>query len=228
MLQNMTNSDGKIVSTDLTMVNAMYNPKCNSIFMFPGFLLPPLIPENVSLAYEYAALVTIGHEFTHGFDTLGAQYDKDGYKRNWWTVADKMAFEDRRDILVRCYNHLEMDPVRLPGEYGRGERTQTEDIADLGGFLTVLDAYQAYLTANGYTGDTYREQLKKFYESYANVWCVQYSDQKLALLKEQDAHSCARLRVNGVVMNTDLWYDLYEVDRNKVLYLPPENRAYIW
>lgn len=29
-------------------------------------------------------------------------------------------------------------------------------------------------------------------------------------------------------MNTDLWYDLYGVDRNKVLYLPPENRAYIW
>ena len=38
----------------------------------------------------------------------------------------------------------------------------------------------------------------------------------------------SRLRVNGVVMNTDLWYELYDVDRNNYLYLPPERRTYIW
>lgn len=29
-------------------------------------------------------------------------------------------------------------------------------------------------------------------------------------------------------MNTDLWYELYNVDRNNVLYLPPERRTHIW
>ena len=28
--------------------------------------------------------------------------------------------------------------------------------------------------------------------------------------------------------NTDLWYDLYGVNRNNLLYLPVERRAYIW
>jgi len=34
--------------------------------------------------------------------------------------------------------------------------------------------------------------------------------------------------MNVVVMNTDLWYELYNVDRNNILYLPPERRARIW
>ena len=29
-------------------------------------------------------------------------------------------------------------------------------------------------------------------------------------------------------MNTDLWYQLYDVDRNNYQYLPPERRARIW
>ena len=139
-----------------------------------------------------------------------------------------MAFEERRDLLVSCYNHLEIDPVRKPGIFSKGDLTQTEDIADLGGFLAVLDAYKARLEAEGYKGETMKEQLRKFYESYANVWRVQYSDEKLAQFPEKDVHSHARLRANGVVMNTDLWYELFEVDRNCRLFLPKERRAYIW
>ena len=56
----------------------------------------------------------------------------------------------------------------------------------------------------------------------------QYNDATFAQFPKKDVHSHARLRVNGVVMNTDLWYDLYQVDRNNNLYLPEERRAYIW
>ncbi|MBQ3880899.1 MAG: hypothetical protein II730_00195 [Bacteroidales bacterium] len=55
-----------------------------------------------------------------------------------------------------------------------------------------------------------------------------HSDEKLAQFPEKDVHSHARLRTNGVMMNTDLWYDLFEVDRNCKLYLPEEKRAHIW
>ena len=55
-----------------------------------------------------------------------------------------------------------------------------------------------------------------------------YSDEKLSDLMKSDVHSVARLRVNGVVMNTDLWYELYGVNRNNVLYLDEDERTYIW
>ena len=122
----------------------------------------------------------------------------------------------------------EWPPVRKPGMYSKGDITQSEDIADLGGFLATLDAYKDRLQADGYTGETMDEQLRKFYESFAYVWRVQYSDEKLAQFPEKDVHSHARLRTNGVMMNTDLWYDLFGVDRNCKLYLPKERRAYIW
>ena len=228
MLTGATTSNDHFIPTDLTLVNAMYAPAYNAVFIYPALMLPPTLPENVTAAYEYAMFMIIGHEFTHGFDTQGSQYDKYGNKANWWTVADRMAFEERRDLLVSCYNHLELDPVRKPSVFSRGDLTQTEDIADLGGFLAVLDAYKAHLAADGYTGETYKEQLRKFYESLAYVWRVQYSDSKLALFPEKDVHSHARLRVNGVAMNTDLWYELFGVDRNCKLFLPKERRAYIW
>jgi predicted metalloendopeptidase len=215
-------------AADLTFVNASYSASNNAIFIYPALLLPPFLPENVSQAYEYAVFSSIGHELTHGFDTMGSQYDKFGNKRNWWTVADKMAFEERRDKLIDCYDHLEIDPLRAPGTYSDGTGTIMENIADLGGFLTALDAYKARLEADGYCGETYKAQLRKFFESHADIWKVQYSDAKLSTFPKMDTHSHARLRVNGVDMNTDLWYELYNVDRNCILYLPPERRTYIW
>lgn len=221
-------SNGQFAPADLTLVNAMYYPAGNCVFIYPAMLLPPILVQNMSQAYEYASFSIIGHEFTHGFDTQGSQYDKYGNKRNWWTVADQMAFEERRENIINCYNHMELDPERAPGEYGDGNRTQTENIADLGGFLTVLDAYKARLEEEGYFGKVYDDQLRKFYESFAAFWCVQYDDKKFSILQKTDIHSHARLRVNGVVMNTDLWYKLYDVNRNNRIYLPRDRRTYIW
>lgn len=228
LLQALFSSDNTFIPADLTLVNAMYTPFYNSVFIYPAMLLPPVLPENVSDAYAFSIFTMIGHEFTHGFDTQGAKYDKDGKQRNWWTVADQMAFEERRQNIIQCYNHLEMDPERAPGVYGNGERTQTENIADLGGFLTALDAYKARLKKDGFFGKVYEDQLRKFYECYAHFWCVQYGNDKFNILQKTDVHSHARLRINGVVMNTDLWYYLYDVDRNNYLYLPSERRTYIW
>ena len=103
-----------------------------------------------------------------------------------------------------------------------------ENIADLGGFLAALDAYQMRLDQQGFTGETRNEQLRKFYESYAHLWCIQYGENTFEILKHDDVHAHGRLRVNGVVMNTDLWYDLYNVNQNHLLYLPVNRRAYIW
>jgi predicted metalloendopeptidase len=41
-------------------------------------------------------------------------------------------------------------------------------------------------------------------------------------------HAHGRLRINGVVMNTDAWYNLYNVNKNHLLYLPANRRTYIW
>ena len=225
----MKSSSGDLMPTDLSLVNALYMPDDNSITIYPAMLLSPLMPsDNVSEACYYAVFTIIGHEFTHGFDNSGAEWDKYGAHKNWWTVADRMNFEERSANLVSTFNLLELDPERDPLFFCDGKRTLGENIADLGGFLAALDAYQMRLDQQGFTGETRNEQLRKFYESYAHLWCVQYGENTFEILKHNDVHAHGRLRINGVVMNTDLWYNLYNVNQNHLLYLPAKRRAYIW
>ncbi len=229
LMSSMQGPNGDPVPSDLTLVNAFYMPGDNSITIYPAMLLPPLMPSgNVSEACSYAVFTIIGHEFTHGFDNNGAEWDKYGQRKNWWTVADRMNFNERSETLVSTYNLLELDPERDPLFFCDGKRTLGENIADLGGFLAALDAYQERLDQQGFTGETRNEQLRKFYESYAHLWCVQYGQNTFEILKYNDVHAHARLRVNGVVMNTDSWYDLYNVNQNRLLYLPAKRRTYIW
>ena len=46
--------------------------------------------------------------------------------------------------------------------------------------------------------------------------------------EEKDNHSLFRERLNGVVINTDDWYDLFGVKPGDKLYLAPEKRTRIW
>ena len=216
------------LANDLALVNAYYIPPYNSFVILPAMMLPPVANPEASEAFAYGAIVIAAHEITHGFDSDGAQYDCDGRQRNWWTVADNMAFKDRQQKLIQCFNSLEYDPFYFPGQFGNGERTLTENIADLGGFLITQDAYLKRLDEQGFTGENRTAQLKKFYEAFAYIWRAKYSPEKLQLILTQDIHSHARLRINGTVMNSDMWYDLYDVTRDNMLYLPPERRTYIW
>ena len=229
IMSSMQGPDEEPIPSDLTLVNAIYMLSDNSISIYPAMLLPPLMPTgDVSEACYYAVFTIIGHEFTHGFDNNGSEWDKYGERKNWWTVADKMNFKERSETLVNTFNLLELDPERDPLVYCDGARTLGENIADLGGFLTALDAYHERLDQQGFTGETRNEQLRKFYESYAHLWCIQYGSNTFEILKHDDVHAHGRLRVNGVVMNTDMWYNLYNVNRNHLLYLPVERRSYIW
>jgi predicted metalloendopeptidase len=219
--------------TGLTLytVNSAYEPKANAMVILPTILMPPMVPDGVSEAYTYAAMVIIGHEMTHGFDSDGATYDKEGKKNTWWTVADQMAFEERQQLLVDCYNHLEVAPGLMPGVCCDGKVTLQENIADLGGFLIAQDAYKAHLYDQGYFGEAFTEQLRKFYEAYADMWCANYGEAHINRAidpKHPNVHSLPRERVNGVSMNTDDWYELYDVNHNHLLYLPPERRTRIW
>ncbi len=219
---------GRSMVTDLSLVNAFYKLEYNCIVIFPAMMLPPNVDPSVSEAYQWATFAVEAHEITHGFDSQGSKYDALGRVRNWWTVADQMAYQELQDKLVQCYSTLEFDPFAYPGQCTDGKRTLAENIADLGGFLIARDAFMAYLDENNFWGEEYVKELRKFYEAYADLYCIKYSPEKLANIVSLDTHSHCRLRVNGVVMNTDMWYDLYDVTRDNILYLPPERRTYIW
>lgn len=84
--------------------------------------------------------------------------------------------------------------------------------------------------------DQLRLQKQRFYEAYAYFWSAKWNVTHAmnntlgneAKSIEKDNHSLFRERVNGVVTNTDDWYDLFEVKTTDKLYLAPEKRIRIW
>ena len=126
-------------------VNAYYNPGTNEICFPAGILQKPFFSPDADPAENYGGIgAVIGHEIGHGFDDQGAQYDGAGNLNDWWTPADKAAFEVKSKALVTQYDGF--SPRNLPGEYVNGSLTVGENIGDLGG-LTI--GHKAYSISRG-------------------------------------------------------------------------------
>lgn len=211
---------------NLTVENASYMPIANSIFILPIWLMSPVYQEGANSAYNFATVCcVIGHEITHGFDTSGSIYNKYGDIGSIWTSeSDAQAFKQRADALKAYHSSIEL----LPGVYANGEKTIGEDIADLGGFEIAFQTYSEYLTANGFKGEQLRLQQRRFYEAFAYLWRAKYSEKHIKSALANDVHSLSRERVNGVVANTEAWYDLFDIKPGDKLYRKPEDRIHIW
>ena len=224
-----------ILQSALTAVNAFYVPNTNSMNIYPAWMVAPCYDQQQNDAHNYATMVVFGHEITHGFDTSGAKYNKIGDLQDIWAnEADRQEFQKRTQQLVDYYNMFDVMPFET-GLKADGAATVGENVADLGGFFLAYDCYVKFLKKQGFKGNQLRLQLQRFYEAYSYLWCGKWTAD-FALMRtgdparpaEKDIHSMFRERVNGIVTNTDDWYNLFDVRSTDKLYLAPEKRIRIW
>ena len=122
---------------DTTLVNAMYSPDMNAIWIPLGIAHPPMYQDHRLRALNYGALGSIiAHELTHGFDNSGALFDKFGFYQEWWSEDTKEAFQDKQQCFIdhySTYNFTELSGI--PGYSGPvsvdGNLTLSENIAGL-------------------------------------------------------------------------------------------------
>ncbi|MDX1455632.1 MAG: M13 family metallopeptidase [Gammaproteobacteria bacterium] len=206
-------------------VNAYYWPNMNEIVFPAAILQPPFFDMNADDAVNYGGIGgVIGHEFSHGFDDAGADYDGDGYLRNWWSEVDLEQFEARGKQLADQYSGYEP----LEGQNLNGELTLGENIGDLSGLTMAHRAYMIALDGeeapviDGLTGK------QRFFMGWAQVWRAHYRDEALQRRIVTGPHSPAEFRVNGVMPNIPEFYEAFDVQEGDDMYLPPEERVVIW
>lgn len=206
-------------------VNAYYNPTTNEICFPAGILQYPFFDMNADDAFNYGAIgVVIGHEMTHGFDDQGRQYDKDGNLKDWWTAEDAKNFEERAQVLVDCFDNIEV----LPGLKANGQLTLGENIADYGGLQVSFQAFHNATKdaplgkVDGFTPE------QRFYLAYANVWAGNIRDEQIRFLTQMDVHSLGRWRVNATLPHLEGWNKAFDIKEGDPMYLAPEKRASIW
>jgi predicted metalloendopeptidase len=206
-------------------VNAYYNPVQNEIVFPAARLQPPFFQLDADDAINYGAVGgVIGHEISHGFDDKGSKFDGDGNLADWWTEADRAAFEQRTRALIEQFNAFE--PVE--GMRINGALTLGENIGDLSG---VAMAYRAYVRSldgseapviDGFTG------AQRFFIGYAMSRKGKYRDEAIVARLASDPHSPLKYRVIGPYRNIDPFHDAFGTQPDDGMWLAPADRVRIW
>ena len=206
-------------------INAYYDPTTNEICFPAGILQPPFFTADGDDALNYGAIgVVIGHEMTHGFDDQGAQFDKDGNLRNWWTEQDKKNFEQRTQRMVRTFDAVEV----LPGVHVNGALTCGENIADHGGIKIAYQAFQKAQAQNPSNVNDGFTPEQRFFLSYALVWAGNARPEALRNRVRTDPHSPGRWRVNAALPQIDAWYKAFNIKKGDKLFTPKAKRVDVW
>ena len=223
-------------NTKLDLANAVYFQNYNTFVIFPYFLNAPFYDPSQNEAFNYGTYTIFAHEITHGFDTKGANFNKIGdYDPIWANEADAQEFMRRASKLSAWYSSFDLLPDEMPGVKANGKGTVTEDIADLGGFEIAFQLYTDKLKADGFKDEQMRLQQQRFYRVNAEIWRAKYNPEYVQMValginspNDPDKHSMEKERINGLVPNTNAWYDLFDVKPGDKLYLAPEERVHIW
>ena len=205
-------------------VNAVNLPLQNALNFPAAILETPYFDARFDPAANYGAIgAVIGHEISHSFDNLGADFDSTGRLHNWWTAADLARFETAGKALADQYSAYEA----LPGLHLNGKQELGENIADVAGLTAAYEAYHASLggrpapVIGGLTGD------QRFFLAFAQSWRTKMREKMLRARIATDVHAPAMWRVE-TVRNLDGWYDAFAVKPGQQLYLAPAKRVHVW
>jgi len=211
--------------TTPSTVTAYYNPSFNEIVFPAGILQFPYFDFSADDAINYGGIgMVIGHEMTHAFDDQGAQFDKDGNVKDWWTKEDYEKFRAKTKRVVDLYSSFTvLDTVHI-----KGALTVGENAADNGGIAIAYDAFkmtqqgQDSTKIDGFTPD------QRFFLSIARIWRVKTRDAFLRMYVNTNPHSPAMWRVNGPLMSSAPFYKAFNVQPGDKNYKSEDERIKIW
>ncbi|XP_072897744.1 neprilysin-like [Hemitrygon akajei] len=210
------------------VINAFYSPSRNQIVFPAGILQPPFFSKSQPTALNYGAIGTIiGHEFTHGFDDSGRNFDKDGNLLDWWSQQSAENFKNLSQCMVYKYGNFSWDTAG--GQHLSGLNTLGENIADNGGIRQAFEAYKWYVKKAGEDRllpgiDLNHDQL--FFLNFAQVWCGIYRPEYAINTIKTNHHSPGKFRVLGTLQNFEEFSNVFHCRKNE--YMNPKQKCRVW
>ena len=209
-------------------VNAYYDPTNNTINFPAAILQPPFFYAKGDDAINYGGIgAVIGHEMSHGYDDEGSQFDASGNNVDWWTKADRAAFDARTAKLVKQFDGYSP----LPGLHVNGKLTLGENIADLGGLNIAYTALQNVMKKDpalarekidGYTED------QRYFMNWARVWRGSTRPAFQKLLLNVDPHSPQQFRANGAPSNMPAFWSAFQCKPGEPMVRSGARQVVIW
>lgn len=206
-------------------VNSAYNFTTNTIDITAAILQPPFYQPGADVAANYCAIgAVIGHEITHGFDSLGRQYDPQGNLRNWWSAEADRRFKQRTDVLIDQYNRYEI----LPGLMHNGAMTVTENTADLGGITLAHAALRRYAAKNPLPELDGLSADQRCFVAWTQMWAFKARSERLRFLVSVDVHAIASVRAVAPLLHLDAFHEAFGTRPGDPMWRDPRQRVVIW
>lgn len=206
-------------------VNAAYNPLTNSIDITAAIVQPPFYVPGADAAVNYCTIgAVIGHELTHGFDSMGRQFGPAGNLRDWWTPTAAAEFEKRTAVLVEQYSSFTL----LPGLKHNGLLTVTENTADLGGISLAYDALHREVDGKPQPRIDGLSTDQRCFVAWAQMWAYKARPERTRLLASVDYHANSSLRGFAPLQHLEAFHRAFGIRQGDAMWRAPAVRARIW
>lgn len=145
----------------------------------------------------------MGHELSHQFDDVGAQFDENGNLVNWWSDKTRKNFKSKTECFVKQYEAIIDEDTGL---CLNGTNTLGENISDNGGIKQAYLAFEAKSKTEKMQRLPMVEQYtpeQLFFLSYALSWCEKLRVQLKKKVIDSGGHLPGEYRINVPLANME-------------------------
>jgi putative endopeptidase len=218
--QRMLNKIGKAIDDnewDMSpqSINAYYDIAQNRINIPLGILQAPFFDINASNAINYGGIGTvIGHELSHGFDDMGAQFNEKGQFHQWWTKKDWATYQEKVSCIVQQFSSYPVQGTKH--RHLNGKLVSGEAIADLMGVNLAFNAYKQSNEAKEDIAIGAFSPEQQYFIGYGHIWASKVRNEEALKRALTDPHPPMNLRVNGTLRNIPGFYKAFNLSQDNI------------
>jgi putative endopeptidase len=208
----------KFVGKQSYIVNAMYTPSENSIYIPLAYLQKPFIDlDERGIEYNLAHLgFTLCHEMSHSLDDMGSQYDHTGNLRNWWTPHDSEVFKKKQQNIIQQYEYLaSLDGIKFDAGPSVGE-----DLADISGLAICQEYLRDFQDKNDDIAPIRKLSYLAFFVYFAYQQRQKISKKAINAQLHTNPHPLDKYRTNAPLARLELFRAVWNITKKDKMYWP--------
>ncbi len=205
--------------------DAYIDVQLNQMVLPAGFLQAPAFDLGATDAVNYGAIgIGVAHDLTHAIDALGAELDATGLPRNWWTDADRGAFQKLGQCVIDQYEGYTIGA----GVHLQGKQVMGEAIGDLAGVRIAYLALERSLPRHPVPAIGGFSPEQQFFIAWGQYRGAAESSELQLQMVKTDSHATSRYRVIGPLASSPEFQRAFACPAGSAMVRPKAKRCRVW